>query len=116
MKTTLRPRILLLVGLTSLGCNRPLPTLPDAPAAATDGASDGATGATQTIEYREVQRTYRGLASIDLDVAGCQRSFRLLNGNWMDCKLRLPSPGFSSPLQQIYPAQFPVVDREQPGP
>src|SRR4051812_12936622 len=62
------------------------------------------------VPYKELSRTYTRLETIDL--AGCRSSYRFLNGNWMDCTTALPSPGFDSPVQQIFPADFPIETLE----
>jgi hypothetical protein len=59
-----------------------------------------------SVEYKEVVRTYTKFSS--LDFSECRKSFRFLNGNWMDCQMSLPSPGLRSSIRQIYPTNYPT--------
>ncbi|MFL5784413.1 MAG: hypothetical protein ACJ76H_07395 [Bacteriovoracaceae bacterium] len=56
------------------------------------------------IPYKEVFRQYKNLDQLDL--SECEKTFRFVNGNWMDCRLHLPEL-MSSPVAKI--ANF-VVD------
>ncbi|MBX3021888.1 MAG: hypothetical protein KF799_09455 [Bdellovibrionales bacterium] len=55
-------------------------------------------------EYKRLHRTYLDLSQMNLDA--CKKSFRFLNGNYMDCQVDLPQSDVGVPLAKITPGQY----------
>jgi hypothetical protein len=55
-------------------------------------------------EYKRLHRTYLDLSQMNLDA--CKKSFRFLNGNYMDCQVDLPQGEQGVPLTKISPGQY----------
>lgn len=54
------------------------------------------------LPVKSFKRTYTNLRNLDL--GECEKNYRFLNDNWMDCEFKLPEGN------QVVPAQYPILN------